>query len=230
MFPALKFSPATADRWQVTVAIERQTCTAFLNQIYYDCAMGNPNAAMRRACETFQLLRSRMQVIEWAEFCQRCILQHPARDLLQQGLHLTETFRSRQKQIADELKAIAQEKTDAAILSVEHVPVSNLEQRFDFVYATDLLESLDTVRAAKLLALLVGMLQPHGRLLVTNLAPGIPEAACLEACLSRIPQYRTEEDVAALTALIPETQISSQYIYRDETGGTVFLELQRAAR
>lgn len=192
--------------------------------------MGNPNAAVRRACETFRLLRSRMQAIEWAEFCQSCILQPPVRDLLQRHLHLTETFRNRQKQITEELKAIAQEKTDAAILAVQHVPVSNLEQRFDFVYATDLLDFLDTVTAAKLLPLLVGMLHPRGRLLVTNLAPGVPEAAYLEACISRIPQYRAEEDVAALTALIPERQISSQYIYRDEAGGTVFLEIERAAQ
>lgn len=214
----------------MTAAIERQASTALLNQIYADFAAGNPNAAVSRACETFRVLRSQMQGMEWAEFRQHSILQHPVRALLQKHLHLTETIRNRQKQIAEELNAIAQEKKDAAILSVEHLPVTNLEQRFDFVYATDLLEFLDTVTAAKLLPLLVGTLQPHGRLLVTNLAPDIPDAAYLEACLNRIPQYRSEEDIASLTALIPEKQISSQYIYRDEIGGTVFLEIQRAAR
>jgi hypothetical protein len=73
------------------------------------------------------------------------------------------------------------------------------------------------------------MLQPHGRLLVANVVPGVPEAAYLEACINRIPQYRSEEDIATLTGLIPGKQISSQYVYRDEVGGTVFLEIQRAA-
>jgi hypothetical protein len=43
-------------------------------------------------------------------------------------------------------------------------------------------------------------------------------------------QCRSEEEMAALTALVPEQQISSQCIYRDEAGGTVFLEIQRAAK
>ncbi len=214
----------------MTAAIERQASTALLNQMYADFAGGNPNAAVHRACETFRLLRSRMQTLEWTEFRQHSVWQHPVRPLLQKYLHLTETFRNRRKQIAEELNTIAQERKDAAIFSVEHLPVTDPERRFDFVYAADLLEVLDTVAAAKLVSLLVGMLQPDGRLLVTNLAPGIPEMAYLEACLNRIPYYRAEEDIAALTALIPAKQISSQYLYRDDLGGTVFLEIQRAAR
>lgn len=214
----------------MTAAIERRASTALLDQIYQDFAAGNANAAVRRACETFRLLRSQMHAVEWTEFRHHSILRHPVRDLLQKHLHLTETFRNRRKHIAEELNAIVQEKQDATILSVEHVPLTNLEQRFDFVYATDLLESTDRVAAAKLLPAVVGILQPHGRLLVTNLAPRVPESAYLEACLDRIPYYRSEEDMAALTALIPERQISSQYIYRDEAGGIVFLEIQRAPR
>ena len=213
----------------MTAAIQRQASTAFLNQIYQDFAAGNPQAAVIRACETFRLLRSQMQGMEWAEFRQNSILHHPVRAVLQGHLHLTETFRNRQNQIARELHALEQEMKNAAILSVEQAAVANLEQKYDFVYATDLLEFLDTVAAAKLLPVLVGMLEPYGRMLMTNLAPDIPEAAYLEACFNRVLQYRSEEDMAALTALIPEKQISSQYIYRDEVGSTVFLEIQRAA-
>lgn len=213
----------------MTAAIERQASTALLNQIYQDFATGTPDAAVHRACETFRLLRSQMQALEWAEFRQQSVSQHPVRDLLQKHLHLTDTFRNRRKQLAEELNAIAQDRKDPAIFSVERVPVTKVEQRFDFMYAADLFEALDTLTAAKLLPLLVGMLQPHGRLLVANVVPGVPEAAYLEACINRIPQYRSEEDIATLTGLIPGKQISSQYVYRDEVGGTVFLEIQRAA-
>jgi len=214
----------------VIAALELENNTTVLDEIYDQFAAEGSYVAMRRACETFRLMRNRMRAVEWIGFCQHHVATHPVREILCRHLPLTQTFRSRRKQVEQELVAIAREKSHPSILSVDHLAAIKGDRRFDFVYVTDLFDTLDESTGTKLLGRLLQMLQPAGRLLVANPAPELLEAAYLEACLDVILQCRSEEEMAALTALVPEQQISSQCIYRDEAGGTVFLEIQRAAK
>jgi hypothetical protein len=214
----------------VIAALELENNTTVLDEIYDQFAAEGSYAAMRRACETFRLMRSRMSTVEWIGFCQHSVATHPVREILCRHLPLTQTFRSRRRQVEQELVAIAREKPHPAVLSVDHLATIRSDRRFDFVYVTDLFDTLDDSTGTKLVGRLLQLLQPAGRLLVANPAPELLEAAYLEACLDVILQCRSEEEMAALTALVPEQQISSQCIYRDEAGGTVFLEIQRAAK
>jgi hypothetical protein len=61
------------------------------------------------------------------------------------------------------------------------------------------------------------------------MAPEIPDAAYLEACLNCWPNYRSEQEMARLADEVPEKHISSQCVFRDEEGHSVFLELQKSA-
>src|SRR6185437_7972840 len=126
---------------------------------------------MRRACETFRLMRNRMRAVEWIGFCQHHVATHPVREILCRHLPLTQTFRSRRKQVEQELVAIAREKSHPSILSVDHLAAIKGDRRFDFIYVTDLFDTLDESTGTKLLGRLLQMLQPAGRLLVANPAP-----------------------------------------------------------
>lgn len=162
------------------------------------------------------------------------------------GLHFSEALRSRRKLMLRELDEVATEQESAAVLSLghSHVVEPRLPQihrrsedpvldgsveRFDFIYALDLFDHLDTQTSIDVLPGIVSMLKPGGRLLAANLAPEVPEAAYLEACMGHWPCYRSEVETAALTAKVPEKQISSQCVFRDECGYTVFLEVERSA-
>ncbi len=148
--------------------------------------------------------------------------------------------------MARELNGIANEHQNAMVLSLGHshideaafpqvrLPGENFaldggEERFDFIYSLDLFDTLDTVTATDLLPRLVKKLKPNGRLLAANLTPEIPEPAYLEAGMGHWPKYRSEEEMAKLAIDVPEGQVSSQCVFRDESGYTVLLEIQRSA-
>lgn len=161
------------------------------------------------------------------------------------GLPFSEALRSRRDTVVRELNGIAREHKNATVLSVGHswiVETSlpqvqwqgggpGLDDRteyFDLIYALDFFDTADTVMAVNILPKLLGMLKPNGRLLAANLTAEIPEAGYLEACMDYWPKYRSEEDMAALAVKVPERQVSSQCVFRDESGYTVFLEIQRS--
>ena len=160
------------------------------------------------------------------------------------GLPFSEALRSRRDAVARELNEIAREHKNATVLSLGHswVVETTLPQvqwpggpglddrtgHFDFIYALDFFDTADTVMAVNILPKLLGMLKPNGRLIAANLTTEIPEAAYLEACMDYWPKYRSEEEMAALAVKVPEKQVSSQCVFRDESGCTVFLELQRS--
>lgn len=162
------------------------------------------------------------------------------------GLRFSETLRHRHQLVLRELTEIAKERENGAVLSLghSHVKEPGLVQvlrrhedpvldgkdgGFDFIYALDLFDHLDTQTIVDILPGIVSMLKPNGRLLAANLTPDVPEAAYLEACMAYWPSYRSELDVAALTAKVPEKQIASQCVFRDECGYTVFLEIERSS-
>ncbi len=97
---------------------------------------------------------------------------------------------------------------------------------FDFIYLPTLLDTLGDLRVSALLGSLLPLLKPHGRLLAANFSPDLMDAAYLEACLDWWPFYRGEEELAALLSPLSGKNLRGQVLFRDDSGGTVFLDLQ----
>jgi SAM-dependent methyltransferase len=98
--------------------------------------------------------------------------------------------------------------------------------KFDFIYLPTLLDTLEDLRVQKLIGSLLPLLKPGGRLLAANFSQDLPDAAYLEACLDWWPFYRGEEELAALLSPLHGQNLRGQTIFRDDSGGSVFLELQ----
>lgn len=97
---------------------------------------------------------------------------------------------------------------------------------FDFIYVPALFDMLPDTRVAWLIDSLRTRLNPGGRLLAANFAPEVKDAAYMEAWLDWWPHYRREEDLAALLGDVSSWNLRGQAIFRDETEGSVFLDLQ----
>lgn len=98
--------------------------------------------------------------------------------------------------------------------------------QFDFIYLPTMLDTLQDLRAKIVLASLLRLLKRGGRLLAANFSPNLADAAYLEACLDWWPFYRGEKESAALLSQIAGQNLRGQAIYRDDSGGSVFLDLQ----
>jgi hypothetical protein len=97
--------------------------------------------------------------------------------------------------------------------------------KFDFIYLSTLLDTLEDFRTSALLCALLPLLEPGGRLLAANFLPEVKDAAYLEACLDWWPFYRGEQELAALgNALCPA--LRGQAIFQEDSGGSIFLDLQ----
>jgi len=99
-------------------------------------------------------------------------------------------------------------------------------RKFDFIYALNLFDRLETFRARPLLAGLAAMLNPGGRILAANFAPELDDAAYLEAFLDCWPRYRSESELSELALDIPENSLRGQIVFREESGGSFFLDLR----
>jgi extracellular factor (EF) 3-hydroxypalmitic acid methyl ester biosynthesis protein len=100
------------------------------------------------------------------------------------------------------------------------------EGTFDFIYVPTLFDTLPDGRVTVVLAALLRLLKSGGRLLATYFAPDLQDRAYMEACLDWWPFYRTEEDLARLLPEETGRQLRGQLMFRDEGGGSVFLDLQ----
>ena len=96
---------------------------------------------------------------------------------------------------------------------------------FDFIYVPTLFDTLSEARVQSLLGSLLSLLKPGGRLLAANFTPDLTDAAYLEACLDWWPFYREEEDFAVMLNQT-SNQLRGQALFRDDSGGSVFLDLQ----
>ncbi len=99
---------------------------------------------------------------------------------------------------------------------------------FDFIYVPTLFDMLPDARVVWLIDSLLALLKPGGRLLAANFAPEMKDAAYLEAWLDWWPHYRKEEDFAVLLSDKSYRNLRGQAIFRDETEGSIFLDLQLA--
>lgn len=146
------------------------------------------------------------------------------------SLPFSEALRVREEVFRSELSSIHREQQRPRVLSLAHHPAGpQLARSFDFIHASHLFDSLGTEQARALIRKLVDTLASNGRLIIANTAPDAPDAGYLEACLNYWPNYRSEEEMARLVDAVPDKHISSQCVFRDESGYSIFLELQKSA-
>jgi hypothetical protein len=98
--------------------------------------------------------------------------------------------------------------------------------KFDLIYLPTLLDELDDKAVSELLIALLAMLEPGGRLLAANFAPDLQDAAYLEAWLDWWPFYRGEEELAAIVSRIAGSNLRGQAVFREDSGGSVFVNLE----
>lgn len=100
-------------------------------------------------------------------------------------------------------------------------------EKFDLVYSTGLYDYLDDRLAAKLTQRMFAMLKPGGRLVVANFVPGLICSAYMEAFLDWKLVYRDSEQLMAVSAAIPESEIANRNVYLEDNGTIVFLDMIR---
>lgn len=99
--------------------------------------------------------------------------------------------------------------------------------KFDLIYATGLYCYLWQGAAMELTCTVFDMLRPGGRLLLSNLLPGVPEAGYAEALLDWWLVYRSEERLAAVASGLQSAAVASQRTFADPSGTFGFLEVVR---
>ncbi len=99
--------------------------------------------------------------------------------------------------------------------------------RFNFVYSTGLFDYLEQPVAQRLVSTMFQLLLPRGRMMVANFLPGVRDVGYMEAYMDWQLVYRTRQDMADLTAEIPESEIREVRIFSEEQRNIVFLEVRK---
>jgi hypothetical protein len=97
----------------------------------------------------------------------------------------------------------------------------------DLVYSAGLYDYLDTDVATVLTACLFRLLSPGGRLLVANFTSENADAAFMESMMDWRLIYRSDEEMLALTAAIPERTIERIDQFRDANRNVTYLRVVR---
>lgn len=99
---------------------------------------------------------------------------------------------------------------------------------FHLVYAAGLFDYLSDRMAARLVAGMLSMARPGGKVLVANLLPGIPDRAYMEAAMDWWLIYRDESQMSELLQLCPPARVAQSRIFRDSLNCVVYLEITAA--
>jgi SAM-dependent methyltransferase len=97
---------------------------------------------------------------------------------------------------------------------------------FDLVYTAGLMDYLSDRLAARLIKTLAKLLNPGGRLIVTNFVPGIVERGYMEAIMDWTLKYRTPDELERLAAPL-QTDIGSAQVQLDASGQIAYLMIER---
>jgi SAM-dependent methyltransferase len=100
--------------------------------------------------------------------------------------------------------------------------------RFDFIYSLGLYDYLSDKAAARLLATVIDMLNPGGKVWIANFAPEIWTAAFMEAIMDWWLIYRSEDQLRSLAHGIDPAKIASCRTFAEPEKNVVFLEVVRA--
>ena len=98
---------------------------------------------------------------------------------------------------------------------------------FDFVYAAGLFDYLSDRLATRLLSAMFRLLNPGGKLWVSNFLPEIPDLGYMEALMDWWLVYRDAGQMEALMAEIPSEQIGAHRVFTEPHRNVIFLEVVR---
>jgi len=98
---------------------------------------------------------------------------------------------------------------------------------FDLIYAADLFERLPPPPARALAERMFAMLNPCGRLLITNFVPNVADVGYRESYMDWRPICRGDHEMLALVAGIAREDIADAELCLDAMRNIAYLELQR---
>jgi extracellular factor (EF) 3-hydroxypalmitic acid methyl ester biosynthesis protein len=131
------------------------------------------------------------------------------------------------------LEVVREEHTHVRALQTVHATVRDVLkatisfERLDLIYAANLFESLAEPVARALLARLVEMLAPGGKLLVANLTPTVPNLGLLDGVMEWSIVWRTEEQLASLVDGTHADRIECLTTYADVDETIAYLDVVR---
>lgn len=99
--------------------------------------------------------------------------------------------------------------------------------RFDLIYAVNLLDGLSDAEAAALIGRAAGLLAPNGRLVVSTFAADLPEAAYLDAVLDWRPALRDDSLLAELLAGASAEGRYAHAVWRGGSNRVIFGSIER---
>jgi len=99
---------------------------------------------------------------------------------------------------------------------------------FDFVYVSGLYDYLSQRVATRLTTKLFSMLNPGGRLMVSNFLPHIKDVGYMETFMDWRLIYRDESQLLDIAANIPPKQVKDAKTFIDENENIVFLRIIKA--
>jgi len=100
---------------------------------------------------------------------------------------------------------------------------------FDFVYAAGLFDYLSDRLAKRLVSAMFSLLNPGGKLWVSNFLPEVPDLGYMEALMDWWLIYRDAHQMEALLEEIPREQISTHRTFTQPHRNVLFLEVVRNA-
>jgi extracellular factor (EF) 3-hydroxypalmitic acid methyl ester biosynthesis protein len=114
--------------------------------------------------------------------------------------------------------------------SVKNLICSKRNQlgKFDFIYTSGLYDYLNDHVGSRLLSIMFHMLNPGGKLWITNFVPDIHCAGYMEAIMDWWLIFRDETAINKLAVEIPRDQVAGQRVFSEANENVLFLEIQKA--
>jgi extracellular factor (EF) 3-hydroxypalmitic acid methyl ester biosynthesis protein len=114
--------------------------------------------------------------------------------------------------------------------SVKNLICSKKNQlgKFDFIYTSGLYDYLNDHVGSRLLSVMFQMLNPGGKLWITNFAPNAYGIGYMEAFMDWWLIFRDQEAIQKLMADIPNDQVAKQRVFSEANENVLFLEIQKA--
>ena len=98
---------------------------------------------------------------------------------------------------------------------------------YDFVYAAGLFDYLTAPVAAALTRRMFEMTNPGGLMLIPNFLTGVSDTGYMETFMNWHLIYRSDDDMRALAAGLPENEVASWKVFDDPFGAITYLLVEK---